>query len=115
MASVEEGKENEVVNTVDVYNFNTKQWSTPKALQLLQALRSSQVIVFKETIYIMGGSTMYPAPPTVGNPGAWRARWSNVTDVVKQPNASEQEISVWSPIKAPPTLRPTVVSSRNSL
>ena len=114
VASIEGGEE-KVVNTVDVYNFNTKQWSTPKALQLLQTLRSPQVIVFKETIYIMGGSTMYPAPPEDGNPEAWRACWSNVTDAVKQPYASEQESSVWSPMKAPPTLRPTVVSSRNSL
>ena len=108
-------KEN-VVNAVVVYNFSTKCWSTPKALELPKALRSHHLVVFEENIYVMGGATTYPAPPEGKeqhfNPEAWRARWSDVKAAVAQ---SSKRKSVWTPITAPPFLRPTVVSYRNSL
>ena len=116
IVEAEENKPAKLVNTVDVYNISTKDWSTPKALKLPKALRSHHVVVFEENIYIMGGATTYPAPPEGKeqhfNPEAWRARWSDVKAAVAQPPKRE---SVWTPITAPPFLRSTVVSYRNSL
>ena len=109
-------EENKVVSTIDVYNFSTKRWSTPKDLKLPKALRSHHVVVFEENIYVMGGATTYPAPPEGKeqhfNPEAWRARWIDVKAAVAQPSKLK---SVWTPITAPPFIRPTVVSYRNSL
>ena len=107
-----------VVNcTVDVYNFNTKEWITPEALKLPKALRSHHVVVFEENIYLMGGATAFPAksggPEEHFNPKAWSARWSDIKEAIKQP--SQPVKNVWTPIVAPPGLRPTVISYRNSL
>lgn len=109
----EEEEEGTVLNSVDVYNFSTKKWSTPKALELPRALRSPQVVIHKEKVYLVGGATKYPAKPDLGNPEAWTASWSDIVTAIEKP--SEQLENVWSPIKAPPTLRPTVVSCGNSL
>ena len=123
-----------VVKTVDVYNFSTKNWTTPEALQLPKPLRSPQVVVFEGNIYLMGGATTFPAPPEEGedqyNPQAWRARWSDIEEAVNnakfkqntctggaeaglQPSKSVQ--SVWKQIAAPPVLRPAVISWKKSL
>ena len=114
---VEEKGKLVVDQTVNVYNFNTKEWITPKALELPKALRAHHVVVFEENIYVMGGATTYPSPPEVGewqyNPQAWRARWSDIKEAIKQP--SQPVKNVWTPIAAPPGLRPTVISYRNSL
>ena len=114
---VEERGKLVVDHTVDVYNFNTKEWITPKALKLLKALRSHHVVVFEENIYLMGGATTYPAKSEGSekhfNSLAWRARWSDIKEAIKQP--SQPVKNVWTPIAAPPDLRPTVISYRNSL
>ena len=47
-----EKKSRTVVKTVDVYNFSTECWSTPKALELPKVLRSPQVVVFQEYVYL---------------------------------------------------------------
>ena len=118
IVEAEENKSAKPVNTVDVYNFNcmTNCWTTPKALELPKALRSHHLVVFEENIYIMGGAMVYPAQPegpdTQFNDEAWRARWSDVTAALTQPSELK---NVWTPIRAPPDLRPTVVSYRNSL
>lgn len=38
-------KEGKLVKTVDVYNFSSKKWSTPKALDLPVALLSHHVYI----------------------------------------------------------------------
>ena len=108
--------EYKVVNTVDVYNFSTKCWSIPGALQLPKTLRSHLLVVFEGNIYLAAGATMYPAPPEAYEQHfineAWRARWSDVKAAATQ---STKLKSVWIPITAPPVLRPTLVSCDNSL
>ena len=109
----DKGLVNKVVDTVDVYNFSTKCWSTPKALKLPKALRSHHLLVLEEQIYLLAGATRYPASAAFGNSEAWKAQWSDVIDAVKQPSKTVE--IVWTPIAAPAALRPTVVSCRNSL
>ena len=58
---ITENKTFKVVNTVNVYNFTTKQWSTPEALQLPQALRSHHMVAFEGNIYLASGATTFPA------------------------------------------------------
>ena len=114
--SAEKGKASTtVVKTVNVCNVSTRLWSTPKALELPKAVRSHHVVVFGENIYVIGGAFRHPTEPKYGdkqlNPDAWRARWSDIRKAIEQPS----EESVWTPITAPPVLRPTVVAYRNSL
>ena len=98
-----------VVNTVDVHNFSSNRWSTPKALELPKALRSHQIVFLKDSLFLMSGAFTFPAPPEDGemqyNPEAWRAQWSDVIEAIKYPTNK----SVWIPITAPPFLRSTVV------
>ena len=123
----------ELVKTVNVYKFSTRKWSTPKALDLpISQLRSPHVAVFKEHVYVIGGATTYPSPPEKGeaqyNPYAWRARWSDVKEAVREAEDMDAHTSavadvepsngvetVWSNITDPPALRPTVVSCKDSL
>ena len=104
-----------VLNTVDVYNFNTKSWITPKALELPIALRSHHLVFFEDDIYLMAGATTYPTNSKDGeeqfNRHAWRARWSDVKDVIAQ-GAESKPVNLWTPIPGPPALRSTVVSCR---
>ena len=117
-------------NTVDVYNFSSKHWSSPEALNLpVPKLRSSHVVVFEEYVYLIGGATTFPAPPERGenqyNPHAWRALWSDVKSVAEAADKqgahtaaeepSKEVKSVWRAIAAPPVVRPTVVSCKDSL
>lgn len=118
-----------LVNTVDVYNFSSKCWSSPRALDLwIDQLRSPHVVVFKEYVYIISGTTTYPTLPEKGEGGqcnhnAWRARWSDVNkDVtideaeaaVKQgaqthaagKKPSKEVKNVWLKIADPPVVRP---------
>ena len=119
-----------VDNTVDVYNFSSKHWSTPEALNLpVPKLRSSHVVIFEEYVYLIGGATTWPAPPERGesqyNPHAWRALWSDVKSVAEAADKqgahtaaeepSKEVKSVWRAIAAPPVVRPTVVSCKDSL
>ena len=125
-------EETKLVNTVDVYNFSSKLWSTPKALELPVAIRSPQVVVFKEYVYLMGGALRHPAPPEKGeeqyNRFAWRARCSDVKEAVSEAEAedvhtgtaailqpSKNMRSVWRRTADPPTVRPTVASCKSSL
>lgn len=116
----------EVASTVHVYNFITRRWSTPKALELPKALRSHHLVVLEENIYIVGGAFKYPAPPyqedSVFNSHSWRARWMDIKEAIQQDaqtaaglQPSEPVKSVWTPIADPPAIRPTVVSLNNSL
>ena len=128
----------ELVNTIDVYNFSSKCWSTPEALDLrIDKLRSPHVVVFKEYVYVIGGSTTYPTLPEKGegqcNHDAWRARWSDVKEAVAINEAIEAAVkqgaqthtagkkpskevkSVWRKIADPPVVRPTVVSCESFL
>ena len=118
-----------LVNTVDVYDFSSNRWYTPKALDLpIAQLRSPHVVIFKEYVYVIGGATAYPAPPEKGeaqyNRYAWRALWSDVKEAVSKAGAvvkqgahkraaedepSKRVESVWRRIADPPVLRPTVV------
>ena len=113
---VVDDEEHKVVNTVDVYNFSTRCWSTPKALELPKALRSHHLVVFEGNIYLAAGATTYRTTPEGNmrqfNHEAWRARWSDVEVAVTHPSKLK---SVWIPITAPPVLRSTVVSYKNSL
>ena len=116
-----------LVNTVDVYDFSSNRWYTPKALDLpITQLQSPNVVVFKEYVYVIGGVTAYPAPPSEAqyNRHAWRALWSDVKEAVSKAGAaviqgahtrgaegepSKEVESVWKRIADPPVLRPTVV------
>ena len=109
----EEGGKFVVVNIVDVYNCSTNRWSTPKALEFPKALRSHHVVVFKEHIYLAAGATTFLAPPEVGNPQAWKARWSDVIEAVEQP--SQLVGIIWTPVANPPALRSAVISYNSSL
>ena len=104
-----------VLSTVDVYNFNTRSWINPNALKLPIALRSHHLVFFEENIYIMAGATTYPTTfkdgEEVCNRHAWRARWSDVKEVIDQGTESKP-VNLWTPIPAPPALRSTVVSYR---
>ena len=112
---VESDITNTVLNTIDVYNFNTKSWITPKALELPIALRSHYLVYFEENIYLMAGATTYPTKSedreTPFNRHAWRARWSDVKEVIDQ-GAESKPVNLWTPIQDPPALRSTVVSCR---
>ena len=112
---VVDDKKRKAVNTVDVYNFSTNDWST-RALELPRALRFHQLVVFAGNIYLAAGATTHPAPPDWDmrqfNHEAWRARWSDVKAAVAQPSKLK---SVWIPITAPPVLHSTVVSCEKSL
>ena len=115
-----------VVNTVHVYDFSTRHWSTPKTLELPKALRSHKLVVLEENIYIVGGAFVYPAVPyqddSVFNSHSWRARWMDIKEAIQQDaqiaaglQPSEPVKSVWTPIADPPAIRSTVVSMNNSL
>ena len=114
MDAAEEGKTT-VVNTVNVYNCISKTWTTPQALELPVELRSHHLIVFEEYFYVIGGAFEHPYGNGEKqlNGQAWRARWSDVKNAVKQPSKKTQ--SVWMPIVAPPVLRPTVVAYKGFL
>ena len=114
MDGAEEGKTT-VVNTVNVYNCISKTWTTPQGLELPVELRSHHLIVFEEYIYVIGGAFEHPYGngDKQFNGQAWRARWSDVKNAVKQPSKMTQ--SVWMPIVAPPVLRPTVVAYKGFL
>lgn len=131
--STEEKQMPGVVNTVHVYNFSTQLWLTPKALQLPKHIRTHQVLVLDEYIYLMGGATTFPSPPEEGeqqfNPHMWKATWSDIKESVNEAKtATEQDAdtatglqssepvkSVWTPMANPPALRPTVINCNNSL
>ena len=138
VGGVVDDKLKKLVNTVDVYNFSSKCWSTPEALDLrIDKLRSPHVVVFKEYVYVIGGSTTYPTLPEKGegqcNHDAWRARWSDVKEAVAINEAIEAAVkqgaqthtagkkpskevkSVWRKIADPPVVRPTVVSCESFL
>ena len=133
VGGIVDNKKPKPVNTADVYNFRSKNWSTPEELVLpISQLRSPQVAVFKEYVYVIGGAITYPAPPEHGdaqyNPEAWRARWSDVKEAVNDAEAKERHTSkaavpqsfkgvqsVWENITNPPARRPTVVSCEDSL
>ena len=106
-----------VVNTVNVYNCSSKNWTTPQALELPVELRSHHLVVFEEYIYVIGGAFVFPVKCGSGdkqfNGQAWRAQWSDVKTAVKQPLKKMQ--SVWKPIVASPVLRPTVVAYKGFL
>ena len=113
---VVDDEEHKVVNTVDVYNFSSNDWSTPKALELPRALRSHHLVVFAGNIYLAAGAFTHPAPPDWDmrqfNHEAWRAQWSDIKAAVTQPFKQKH---VWIPITAPPVMRSTVVSCKKSL
>ena len=120
VGGIVDDKEKKLVNTVDVYNFSSKIWSTPETLVLpIAQLRSPQVAVFKEYVYVIGGATTYPSPPTKGqaqyNLKAWRARWSDVKEAVSEAAVSKPSKCVWKKITTPPARRPTVVSCKDSM
>ena len=133
VGGVEDDEKRTLVKTVNVYNFNTRNWRTPKALNLpISQLRSLHVVVFKKYVYVIGGATTYPFPPEKGeaqyNPEAWRARWSDVKEAVSEAEdkdahtsavadvkPSKRKKTVWRNITDPPALRPTVVSCKDSL
>ena len=110
MDGAEEGTTT-VVNTANLYNCTTKNWTTPQALELPENLRSHHLVVFDEYIYVMGGALVHPFKRGNGekqfNGRAWRAQWNDVKNAVKQPSKKKQ--SVWTSIVAPPVLLPTVV------
>ena len=123
--AVTEREKGNVTDRVHVFNFSTMKWTTPQSLQLPRGLRSHYLIHFDKYIYLMGGaltflSTFHATPKQcheeIHNANAWRARWSDIEEAAQQ-NAgmqdSQQGKSVWTPIVAPPTLRPTVVMFNN--
>ena len=105
-----------VVSTVNVYNSCTKNWIAPKALELPEQLRSHHLVVFEEYAYVIGGAFVHPSPLEDGdrlfNHQAWRARWSDIKEAVEEPSKLK---NVWTAVKAPPTLRPTVVAYKGFL
>ena len=105
--------ENRVVNTIDVYNFSTNDWCTPKVLELPKALRSHHMVVFEDYIYLADGAAEYPAPPETGSSEAWRAPWGDVIKAVEQPSKAVK--IEWTPITAPPAPRAILVAYRNHL
>ena len=123
----------QAVSTVHVYSLSTRLWSTPKALELPQALRSHHVVVLEKYVYLTGGAIRYPSPPEEGedqfNSLMWRARWSDIKGAVNEAEAAIKQVAhaaadlqspkpvknVWTPIAAPPVIRSTVISCKNSL
>ena len=119
--AVTEGEKGNVTDKVHVLNLSTKTWTTPQSLQLPRGLRSHYLIHFEEYIYLMGGALTFRSKQhheKIHNANAWRARWSDIEEAAQQ-NAgmqhSQQGKSVWTPIVAPPTLRPTVVMFNNAI
>lgn len=113
----EEGKF-EVVNTVYVYNFHTTQWIASQALQLPVALRSHQLVLCREYIYLVGGAFTFPIRVEDGkkhfNSEAWRAKWSDVKEATAM-QESQAAGNVWHRIADPPIVCSTAVSCNNSL
>lgn len=121
-AEVEE--EYTVVKKVNVYNFTSMQWSAPLAVQLPKALRSHSLVHHGKYIYLLAGATKKPARIEDGaklfNPHAWRARWYDVKDAVREAatvtvHPYQPVKSVWTPIADPPVLHPTAISCKHSL
>ena len=115
----EEGKF-EVVSTAYIYNFVTVQWSTSQALQLPKALRSHQLVLCGEYVYLVGGAFTFPIRSEdrtrYFNSEAWRAKWSDVTGATAMQQSPAQAVrNVWSQIADPPLVRSTAVSCNNSL
>ena len=115
------GEEDKVTDKVHVFNFSTMKWTTPQSLQLPRGLRSHYLIYFEGYIYLMGGALTFQPKERheeIHNANAWRARWSDIEEAAQQ-NAgmqhSQQGKSVWTPIVAPPTPRPTVVMFNNAI
>ena len=114
-----------VVSTVHVYSFKKRQWSTPKALNIPIALRSTHLVVYKEHLYLFAGAVDHPAHNTqerLFNRHAWRAKWTKVKEAIEQDvsitetgQSPEQVKSVWEKIADHPLLRPTVISCQTSL
>ena len=115
------GEEDKVTDKVHVFNFSTMKWTTPQSLQLPRGLRSHYLIHFEGYIYLMGGAlTFQPkqCPEEIHNANAWRARWSDIEEAAQQNAGMQHSLqgkSVWTPIVAPPTLRPTVVMFNNAI
>ena len=125
-ARTEEGEKGEVTNKVHVYNFSTMKWTTPQSLQLPKPLRSHYLIQLDDYIYLMGGAHTFldrvdavpKEPEVIHNSHAWRARWSDVEEAAQQNAAvppSQHGASVWTPITAPPILRPTIAMYNNAI
>ena len=120
------GEEDKVTDKVHVFNFSTMKWTTPQSLQLPRGLRSHYLIHFEGYIYLMGGALTFLSHDgmpkqrrkEIHNANAWRARWSDIEEAAQQ-NAgmqhSQQGKSVWTPIEAPPTPRPTVIKFNNAI
>ena len=66
-----------VVQTVIVYNHSTKDWVTPKALELPKVLWSHHLVVFEENAHVFSGALVHPCKSENGeaqfNHQGWRA------------------------------------------
>ena len=121
--STSRGRPFRVRDTVYVYNTKTgEKWSIPQALQLPKPLRSHDLVLCGEYVYLTGGSTTFPTRFEDGkkhfNSEAWRAKWSDVREAVQLATAMQQPQpvrNVWSRIADPPNVRSTAISCNNSL
>ena len=101
-----------VINTTDVLDLITMEWTTPAGLKLPVPLVRHHLTVCGEYLYLVGGavtskaephSTQTTEPEHNTNTHAWRAKWSDVKDhctlqATPQPNIQ----SVWKEIADPP-------------
>ena len=108
-------EEDSFLNTTDVLDLTTMKWSTPEGLNLPVPLYGHQLVLCREYLYLVGGTTEYPwQSPEDYNSQAWGAKWSDVKQTAA-PQHSQPQRSVWTRIADPPTLYPMAVSCGGTL
>ena len=101
--------------TTPLLYHTTMKWSSPEGLNLPVPLYGHQLVLCREYLYLVGGTTEYPwQSPEDDNSQAWRAKWSDVKQTAA-PQHSQPQRGVWTQIADPPTLSPTPVSCGGTL
>ena len=103
------------LNTADVLDLDTMEWTTPEELSLPIPLWQHHLVLCGEYIYLVGGAVVNPVQsPEHDNSQAWTMRWSDVKQTAA-PQHSLPQRGAWTRIADPPTLLPTAVSCGGTL
>ena len=105
-----------VLNTTDVLDLTTMNWTTPEGLNLTIPLWQHHMALCGEYLYLVGGANSSEDFKSLedlvssddDNSQAWRAKWSDVKQSAA-PQHSQPQRCMWTQIADPPTLSPTPV------
>ena len=111
-----------VLNTTDVLDLATMNWTTPEGLNLPIPLWQHHMALCGEYLYLVGGANSSEDFKSLEdlvssedvNSQAWRAKWSDVKQTAA-PQHSQPQRGMWTQIADPPTLSPTPVSCGGTL